>query len=137
MVEWRHLKMCKRAGRGHDPNGVQGTTQGELAVECPACPQPDRNLPTDWRHWPSKLQYVPFFFHIRRLLHSSFTHVRYLFQKFVATDANFRLRNKMVSSDGKNPTLGDGWAYFVSNNEYIEWVKRFVDQTEVRKLHSF
>lgn len=50
--------MCKRAGRGHDPSGVRGTKAGELAVECPACPQPDRNLPEDWRRWPTELQYV-------------------------------------------------------------------------------
>lgn len=50
--------MCKRGGRGHDPSGVAGTKPGELAVECPACPQPDQNLPTDWRHWPAELQYV-------------------------------------------------------------------------------
>ena len=38
----------KRAGRGHDPEGVCGTSQGELMVECPACPHPNRNLPDDW-----------------------------------------------------------------------------------------
>jgi hypothetical protein len=40
----------KRAGRGQDPLGVGGTSQGELAVECPACPQPGRNLPADWEN---------------------------------------------------------------------------------------
>jgi hypothetical protein len=39
----------KRAGRGQDPLGVEGTAQGELAVECPACPHPGRNLPDNWR----------------------------------------------------------------------------------------
>lgn len=62
------------------------------------------------------------------------TEPRYLFYKFVATDANFRLRNKLVSSQAKNPTLGDGFAYFVPYNDYIEWVKRFVDQAEVMKV---
>ena len=38
----------KRAGRGHDPQGISGTSQGELMVECPACPHPGRNLPSDW-----------------------------------------------------------------------------------------
>jgi hypothetical protein len=38
----------KRSGRGHDPRGVAGTSQGELMVECPACPHPKRNLPDDW-----------------------------------------------------------------------------------------
>lgn len=46
--EWRHLMMLKRAGRGHDPTGAAGTAEGELAVECPACPKPGVNLPDGW-----------------------------------------------------------------------------------------
>jgi hypothetical protein len=49
---WRHLKMLKRGGRGHDPDGVSATKPGSLAVECPACPQNDRNLPPNWRTAP-------------------------------------------------------------------------------------
>jgi hypothetical protein len=45
---WRHLKMLKRTGRGHDPAGIAATKPGECAIECPACPHPDRNLPAGW-----------------------------------------------------------------------------------------
>ena len=38
----------KRAGRGHDPGGIDETSKGELLVECPACPHPGKNLPDDW-----------------------------------------------------------------------------------------
>ena len=54
--EWRHLKSLKRAGRGHELSGVKGTRAGELAVKCPACPQPGFNLPDDWDTVPSELQ---------------------------------------------------------------------------------
>ncbi|KAG6846689.1 hypothetical protein H0H93_012418 [Arthromyces matolae] len=47
--QWRHLKMLKRSGRGHDPNGVAATKPGECALPCPACPHPGRNLPPDWK----------------------------------------------------------------------------------------
>lgn len=47
--EWRHLKMLKRAGRSFDPHGVDSTCEGECAVICPACPQPGKNLPPDFR----------------------------------------------------------------------------------------
>jgi hypothetical protein len=40
--------MLKRSGRGHDPDGADATSLGELAIECPACPHPDRNLPPNW-----------------------------------------------------------------------------------------
>ena len=55
---WRHLKMAKRAGRAHDPLGVAATKAGECAVECPACPQPDRNLPKDYDRVPQGVRYV-------------------------------------------------------------------------------
>ncbi|KAJ7795975.1 hypothetical protein B0H14DRAFT_2201293, partial [Mycena olivaceomarginata] len=42
------LSPVPRAGRGHDPSGVNGTAQGELALKCRACPQPGRNLPDGW-----------------------------------------------------------------------------------------
>ena len=48
--EWRAVLMMKRGGRGHDVGGVAQTGQGELAVLCPACPQPGINLPPDWKH---------------------------------------------------------------------------------------
>jgi hypothetical protein len=54
--EWRHLKMLKRAGRGHDPSGVENTKRGECAVLCPACPQPNKNLPDDWQTAPKTKQ---------------------------------------------------------------------------------
>lgn len=46
--EYRHLKMLKRAGRGHDPAGVAATKAGGCAVLCPACPQPGLNLQDGW-----------------------------------------------------------------------------------------
>lgn len=50
--EFRYLRMLKRAGRGHDPDGPQNTQPGGLTVICPACPQPDINLPDDWESAP-------------------------------------------------------------------------------------
>ncbi|KAG0695571.1 hypothetical protein DFH29DRAFT_984920 [Suillus ampliporus] len=30
--KWRHLKILKHSGRGHDPSGIDGTAEGECAV---------------------------------------------------------------------------------------------------------
>ncbi|KAJ6568226.1 hypothetical protein DFH09DRAFT_1247094 [Mycena vulgaris] len=46
--EWRHLMMLERGGRGHASDGVAGTKSGELAVLCPCCPRPGRNLIEGW-----------------------------------------------------------------------------------------
>lgn len=40
--------MTKRAGRGHDPSGIDGTSRGGLSIPCRACPHPDINLPDGW-----------------------------------------------------------------------------------------
>jgi hypothetical protein len=55
---WRHLMLAKRAGRGHDPAGVDSTKSGDCAVECPACPHPDKNLPKGWETSPETVRYA-------------------------------------------------------------------------------
>jgi len=57
-LQWQHLKLLKRAGRGHDPSGVFGTKPGELGILCPTCPHPGKNLPDDWKSRPASEQYV-------------------------------------------------------------------------------
>ncbi|TFK54389.1 hypothetical protein OE88DRAFT_1642921 [Heliocybe sulcata] len=42
------LASHSRAGRSHDPSLSSGTAQGELAIECSACPHPNGNLPEEW-----------------------------------------------------------------------------------------
>jgi len=56
--EWRHIKMTKRAGRGHDMSGIAGTSEGELAIRCRACPQPGINLPQGWENSCAEKRYV-------------------------------------------------------------------------------
>lgn len=50
MREWRHIKLLKREGRAHQPEGPgpSSAKPGDCAVICPACPHPERNLPDDW-----------------------------------------------------------------------------------------
>jgi hypothetical protein len=54
--EWQHVRLLKRAGRGHDPSGISGTREGECAVLCPACPQPGKNMPESWESVPDNKQ---------------------------------------------------------------------------------
>lgn len=56
--QWRHLKMMKRAGRGNVEGGIGAAEQGSCVVECPACPQPGKNLPNDWETDPPARRYV-------------------------------------------------------------------------------
>lgn len=52
LTQWRHLKMLKRAGRGHNPSRAIGTKAGELAILCPSCPHPGINLLDNWEEGP-------------------------------------------------------------------------------------
>jgi hypothetical protein len=58
--------MLKRAGREQDPLDAEGTQEGELAIECPACPHPGQNLPDGWENAAPEIWYT-FLFHSRRI----------------------------------------------------------------------
>ncbi|KAJ7695247.1 hypothetical protein B0H14DRAFT_3530298 [Mycena olivaceomarginata] len=109
--QWRHLLMLKRAGRGHDPSGVWGTHPGELAVDCPVCPNPKINLPESWENAPPE--------------------DRFLYILFIALDACFRLKRRMISSEIKDPGLGTGWAYVTENPPYRHYLLTVTEQKEM------
>ncbi|KAG1741361.1 hypothetical protein EDB19DRAFT_1895127 [Suillus lakei] len=94
--EWRHLKILKRSGRGHNPSGIDGTAEGDCAVLCPACPHPGKNLPADWKNGPRQ----------------------WLYGLFLTIDANFCLKRKVVSNDNVDPSLSHSWGYFVEEEGY-------------------
>ncbi|KAG1879206.1 hypothetical protein F4604DRAFT_1579399, partial [Suillus subluteus] len=47
VCQWHNLKQLGHGGRGHDSARVDATAEGELAVLCPTCPQPGKNLLPD------------------------------------------------------------------------------------------
>ncbi|KAH7909550.1 hypothetical protein BJ138DRAFT_1197507 [Hygrophoropsis aurantiaca] len=102
--EWRNIKSLKRAGRGHDPEGIEATKAGQLAVLCPACPQPGMNIPDNWEDIPSDKQW--------------------LCTKYIAVDANFRLKRDNVSSEAADPSLNKGWGFFVEETEYKAHIEK-------------
>ncbi|KAH7905780.1 hypothetical protein BJ138DRAFT_1017239 [Hygrophoropsis aurantiaca] len=103
--QFRHLRSLKRSGRGHDASGIEGTQEGACAVICPACPQPGRNFPTDWKHHPADQQW--------------------LYALFVASDANFRMDRLNKSSEAHDPSLGAGWQYFMEQTKFKVILDKF------------
>ncbi|THU80788.1 hypothetical protein K435DRAFT_694964 [Dendrothele bispora CBS 962.96] len=104
--------MLRRGGRGNDgERSIAQTKPGELAVECIACPQPGVNLPDGW--------------------HSAPDSIKFIYALFLAFDACFRLKRKHVSSWNIDPSLQDGWAYFVEHRPYMDWVKKMENQKEM------
>ncbi|KAK6977452.1 CxC2 domain-containing protein [Favolaschia claudopus] len=115
--EYRHLQLCKRAGRGHDLSGIAGTAPGELAVPCRACPHPGINLPDDWDTAPPE--------------------VAWIYRLILSEDANFKMKGRERSSRENDPTLGPGWAYMVAHDKYLEHLAKYVDQDEISHCVSF
>ena len=76
--------MLKWSGRGHDPEGAAATSLGELAIESPACPHSDRNLPLNWDSRGPHLNNLLLII-ITDLVH------RYIYTQFLAVDGNFKL----------------------------------------------
>ncbi len=46
-------------------------------------------------------------------------------------DANFRLKNQLVSNYSQDPGLGTGWAYMVRREPYEEYVLSRADDADV------
>ncbi|KAF7980030.1 hypothetical protein HWV62_40156 [Athelia sp. TMB] len=117
--KWRHEAMVKRGGRAYDPreNRVEATKQGELAVLCRACPVPGVNLPDNWEDESPERAF--------------------LYWLTVAKDACFRFKNRLRSSDAKDPTLAPGWSYFVDHGPYLEHCKKYATEEEMSTCSGF
>ncbi|KAJ6558636.1 hypothetical protein DFH09DRAFT_1248185 [Mycena vulgaris] len=102
--QYAFLQRLRRAGRGHDPAGLEATKAGEVLVRCWACPQEGRNLPEDWRDVDPRY--------------------RFLYMLLLALDANFKLKNRLRANERYDPPLGPGWGAFVEPEGYKEHLKK-------------
>ncbi|KAJ7430009.1 hypothetical protein B0H11DRAFT_1765883 [Mycena galericulata] len=120
--QYRMMDMMKRAGRGHDDSGVKGTAQGELALPCRACPQPGINLPEGWDkiNWDEMDE-----------------DQRYKYFLWLAQDANFKLINRNVSTEQRDPLVDDGMGYFCNRADYTEHIRKHVDEDEISSCSGF
>ncbi|KAJ7842077.1 hypothetical protein B0H13DRAFT_2239393 [Mycena leptocephala] len=104
----RMMEMMKRAGRAHSNSGVGGTAQGELALPCRACLQPGKNLPDGYKYF-----------------------------LFLAQDCNFRLINRNVSSETRDPIINDGLGYFCNREAYKAFLWNHTDKEEISSCSGF
>jgi len=64
---------------------------------------------------------------------------RYLYMTIICMDANFWLKNNLVSNYSQDPGLGTGWAYMVARVDYEKYVLSHASDDDVRQYspHSF
>ncbi|KAE9394197.1 hypothetical protein BT96DRAFT_958865 [Gymnopus androsaceus JB14] len=111
---WRYRAL--QCGRGHDPSGVAGTADGELVVQCPSCPHPGINLPEGWQNDKKNAD---------------------LYALRVAMDANFRLKEQLVSSHSRDPGLNDGKGYFVQREPYEKYILSLASEDDISTCIGF
>ncbi|KAJ7480228.1 hypothetical protein B0H11DRAFT_1724998 [Mycena galericulata] len=116
--QWAFLKRVKRAGRGHDPAGIAATELRTCAVNCWACPQEGRNLPSDWE------MLIP-------------SIGEFLYMLLLAVDANFKLKNRMRANEIDDPSLGPGWSYWVEPQRYKRHLKKYVAEKDMSTCIAF
>ena len=58
----------------------------------------------------------------------------FIYTQFLAVDACFRLKRKLVSSLAKDPYLQPGMAYLVDPEPYRQYLLSVTDQDEVRYI---
>ena len=56
---------------------------------------------------------------------------RFLYAAFICVDANFRLKNQLVSNYSTDPGLGTGMAYMVERLPYERYVLSRASDSEV------
>lgn len=122
--------MLKRAGRGNQASGIDGTKQGELSVLCRSCPHPHINLPLDWKLTNEEKAYV-FSLNVISLLTST---SRWLYSLFLAEDANTKQKKRIKANDARDGALGPGWATFVNSDVYNQHIRSCTDEKEVHFL---
>ncbi|KAJ7030300.1 hypothetical protein C8F04DRAFT_961867 [Mycena alexandri] len=125
--QYRMMQGMKRAGRGHNDSGVSGTGQGELTLDCRMCPQPEKNLPDGW----DKIDWE------KMDEDQRYARLRYKYFLFLGSDANFKMINRNVSSEARDPVVDDGTGYFCNRADYSAHIRKHVDEEEISSCSGF
>ncbi|KAF8169238.1 hypothetical protein BJ912DRAFT_862222 [Pholiota molesta] len=105
---WRWTKKLRGAGFGHNGKDPMHVDRGELANYCPACPQPGKNLRSDWK--------------------SDVDH-RYVYRRMFVADGNFKadhVKQQNVLDD--DIWLSEGGGMDPDRTEYNEFLRAATEQ---------
>ncbi|KAJ6524090.1 hypothetical protein DFH09DRAFT_1250860 [Mycena vulgaris] len=102
--------MVKRGGRGHAEDGVEGTKPGELAMLCPCCPRPGRNIPDGWENVSPEDSDL---------------------RGRVDKGHRFLYIRRLVANGIKDLSLGPGWSYLLESLPYRSFLLTVTDQDEM------
>ena len=107
--QWRLLKSLKWKGFGI---GDISPKQGDLALFCPACPQPGVNIPIDDTANFSDWQYT----------------------QTIVMDGNFKVEHMHTRSPEDDVWLMDGLGFMVTHPKYKEFLLNTEHPVKVRRI---
>ena len=107
---WRDLKAQINAGLGHETERV--SKPGDLAIFCPACPQPDINLPQGWESDPKRYQLYTMSMIFVLILS------RWLYTRSIVIDGNFSAEHLKMKKPEGDVALSPGGRYMVEPKKY-------------------
>ncbi|KAH7903812.1 hypothetical protein BJ138DRAFT_1020037, partial [Hygrophoropsis aurantiaca] len=103
---WRDLNNRVRFGYGHETQSGPGP--GDLALFCPACPQPKVNLPEDWAE----------------------KYNSWLVKARLVTDGNFSAQHMKMKNPEDDVSLTDGEGYMTTEGPYAEHISTAVESKQ-------
>ncbi|KAG1759239.1 hypothetical protein EDD22DRAFT_981115 [Suillus occidentalis] len=103
---WRDLMNRIRFGFGHETDRSPGP--GDLALYCPACPQPGINLPSSWKD----------------------SYDEWLVMQRYVVDGNFTAQHMKMKTPEDDVSLADGRGYMVTEGPYETHVTESIEEKE-------
>jgi hypothetical protein len=62
---------------------------------------------------------------------------RYKYELKLSEDANFKLINRNMSTEARDPVIDDGTGYFANRKDYSEHIWKHVDEQEISSCSGF
>ncbi|KAI1790343.1 hypothetical protein LXA43DRAFT_1095489 [Ganoderma leucocontextum] len=109
--QWRNQQMRKTAGFGHRQDSIG---PGDLAICCPACPQPDINLPEGWENDENQWKYT----------------------RSVVLDGNFSAQHRKMRKPEDDVAIADGHVFMVTDGPYKDHLKTATDIYDKSTCHD-
>ena len=103
---WRWMKKLKWSGFGHTTADPMSPATGQLANFCPACPQPDVNLPADWKDDPN----------------------RWVYRRFFVADGNFKADHVRQKRPAGDVWLSEGGGIMPRRDDYEAFLQRAIER---------
>jgi hypothetical protein len=124
---WRWMKKLKWAGYAGSSKKVKDVGPGELAIFCPACPQPGINIPDDWRKDILRhvIQYL--IFHIMSLIFI----YRWVYKRIFVGDGNFKADHVRLLKEFEYEWLSEGSGMIPARKEYFSFLATAIERLTV------